>query len=111
MPPTTAFEGGGTAFWKEDGVTESLFCKVGDAQYEDGNTDAPTLSIQPSASVGVLSNGSAKHASRAVIRCVRHVLVLYHAEMASFPMYAAAAPKIKIDPAEPHFCQDLRRLH
>jgi hypothetical protein len=37
--------------------------------------------------------------------------VLYHAERAYFPMYATQAPKIKIDHAEPRFCQDLRRLH
>ena len=70
------FEGGGTAFWREDSVTDSLFRKAGHAQYEDGSTDAPTLSVQPAgAGVGVLFNGSVKHAGRAVTSGVRHVLV------------------------------------
>ena len=66
---TGTFSGGGTQFWRE-GAEEA----------------APALLIQPAlAGVGVIFNGTVKHAGRAVTRGVRHLLV------ASFSVVRGAA--------------------
>jgi hypothetical protein len=58
-----SFEGGGTAFW-EEGATPP---------WQGG--DPSTLCLQPTAGVGVLFNGTVKHAGRPVTAGVRHLLV------------------------------------
>ena len=72
-----AFKGGGTAFWDED---------------SSSSADAPTLTVEPAAGVGVVFNGAVKHAGRSVTEGVRHVLV------ASFSI-ADAAPTAGARPA------------
>ena len=65
-----------SAFWDED----------------SSSTDAPTLTVEPAAGVGVVFNGAVKHAGRSVTEGVRHVLV------ASFSI-ADAAPTAGARPA------------
>eukprot|EP01051_Picozoa_sp_SAG22_P003860 SAG22_NODE_195_length_15606_cov_21.340878_3_plen_359_part_00 len=70
-----AFEGGGTAFWRECGSTEKFAHRSEHAELDDGGEHAPTLCLRPTAGVGVVFNGKVKHAGRAVTAGVRHVLV------------------------------------
>ena len=56
------FEGGGTQFWQE-GI-DDLDCGRG-----------PALCLLPSAGVGVVFNGTVKHAGREVVSGTRHLLV------------------------------------
>ena len=57
------FEGGGTAFWRQD------------VPYGGEPRAAPSVIIQPGAGVGVVFNGKVQHAGREVTAGVRHVLV------------------------------------
>ena len=71
--PTT-FVGGGTAFWRED-----MRCKLS------------TLRVQPQAGVGVVFNGTVKHAGRPVVSGLRHLLVCSFSICA--PTYVSNANK------------------
>jgi hypothetical protein len=64
-----AFDGGGTQFWCEDDL-DGTMAILG---WDDGA--APTLRVEPGAGVGVVFNGTVKHAGRVVTGGVRHVLV------------------------------------
>ena len=60
LSPATNFEGGGTQFWQEE---------------LDDDNSSPSLCLLPSAGVGVVFNGTVKHAGRKVTKGTRHLLV------------------------------------
>eukprot|EP01047_Picozoa_sp_COSAG01_P025640 COSAG01_NODE_1627_length_9684_cov_16.787063_5_plen_134_part_00 len=74
-----AFEGGGTAFWRED-IARARPKKAGlyrRRPYTFAGTvqHAPTLVVHANAGVGVVFSGIVKHAGRAVQAGLRHLLV------------------------------------
>ena len=77
-----AFVGGGTAFW-EEGTTSRQGCRFGCSTSNRRCRscaalllgDPPTLCLQSAAGVGVLFNGTVKHAGRPTTTGVRHLLV------------------------------------
>lgn len=75
-----AFDGGGTAFFREDEDTTQKLrreARLRRRPYTFASTveDAPTVVIHPHAGVGVVFSGEIKHAGRAVTAGLRHVLV------------------------------------
>lgn len=76
----TAFEGGGTAFFREDvDKTQQLRrqARLRRRPYTFASTveDAPTVVVHPDAGVGVVFSGEVKHAGRAVTAGLRHLFV------------------------------------
>jgi len=87
--PEETFEGGGTAFWREQeeqvGAAPATASGAPDAgagagaavgSPAGGSGDAPAaFTLQPDAGVGVIFNGTVTHAGQPVTKGVRHVLV------------------------------------
>ena len=68
LSQAAAFEGGGTAFWSEPTEPISQGVLAGDAQ--------PAFTLHPNAGVGVVFNGTVRHAGQPVTGAgVRYVLV------------------------------------
>lgn len=75
-----AFEGGGTAFFREDEDKAQQLRRAARLRrrpYTFASTveDAPTVVVHPNPGVGVVFSGEVKHAGRAVTAGLRHVLV------------------------------------
>ena len=68
LKPRETFEGGGTAFWSEPTEPISQGVLAGDAQ--------PAFTLHPNAGVGVVFNGTVRHAGQPVTGAgVRYVLM------------------------------------
>jgi len=69
------FTGGGTTFWEE--MDGDLVCAPDrkESSVNPAEAKEPTLCVLPKVGVGVVFNGTVKHAGRAVEEGVRHLLV------------------------------------